>query len=156
MSAFTENMIVSPLPSGRTWVLRKQFSYDVGTKGSGETIKVQAGFITDFASVPRLFWWIFPKWGKYGNAAVIHDYLYWVQEEKYPKERADEIFLEAMMVLNTGKLTADILYCAVKYFGRFAWSGNKKAKSRGRKKFIPLPEETTEIPQIQLKDFIRQ
>ncbi len=156
MSAFTENLIVSPLPDGRTWVLRKQFSYDVGTEGSGETIKVPAGFITDFASVPRPFWWIFPKWGRYGNAAVIHDYLYWAQEEQYPKNRADEIFLEAMMVLNTGKLTADILYCAVKYFGRFAWNSNKKAKSQGRKKFIPLPEETIEIPQIQLKDFTQQ
>lgn len=80
MSVFTENLIVSPLPDGNTWVLRRKFSYDVGQEGSGETIAVPAGFITDFASVPRPLWAVFPKWGKYGNAAVIHDYLYWVQD----------------------------------------------------------------------------
>lgn len=154
MSVFTENLIVSPLPDGKTWVLRKRFSYDVGEEGSGETIAVPAGFMTDFASVPRLFWVFYPKWGKYGNAAVIHDYLYWVQDEKYPKKRADEIFLEGMLVLGVRKFTAKILYWAVKYFAIFAWYSNKKAKQKGEKKFIDMPDVIMEIPQIELKDFL--
>jgi len=154
MSAFTENLIVSPLPNGKTWVLRKDFSYDVGEEGSGETIKVPAGFITDFASVPRLFWIFFPKWGKYGNAAVIHDYLYWVQESKYPKKKADEIFLEGMFVLNVKKCTAKILYWSVKYFACLAWKGNKKDKAKGVNKFIDIPEEKVEIPNMELKGFL--
>jgi len=154
MSVFTENLIVSPLPDGRTWVLRKTFSYDVGEEGSGETIRVPVGFITDFASVPRLFWSIFPKWGKYGNAAVIHDYLYWVQDEQYPKKRADEIFLEGMLVLNVKKITAKILYWAVKYFAQSAWNDNKKDKEKGIKKFIDISQEITEIPKMELKGFL--
>jgi hypothetical protein len=154
MSAFTENLIVSPLPNGKTWVLRKEFSYDVGEESSGETIKVPAGFITDFASVPRVFWTLFPKWGKYGNAAVIHDYLYWVQESKYPKKRADEIFLEGMLVLNVKKCTAKILYWVVKYFACWAWKGNKEDKAKGVKKFIDIPEEKIEIPNMELKGFL--
>ena len=156
MSAFTENLIVSPLPNGKTWVLRKQFSYDVGEEGSGETIKISAGFITDFASVPRLLWALVPKWGKYGNAAVIHDYLYWVQPKEYPKEKVDDIFLESMLVLGVGNLKAKTLYHAVRILGRWAWNSNKKAKANGIKKYIDISDATMEIPQIVLKDFLLQ
>ncbi|MHC4498620.1 MAG: DUF1353 domain-containing protein [Planctomycetota bacterium] len=152
MSIFTENLIVSPLPDGKTWVSRKAFSYDVGEEGSGETIKVPAGFITDFASVPRLFWAFFPTWGKYGNAAVIHDYLYW--EQSYPRERADGIFLEGMLVLGVEKGKAKLLYNAVKHFGKRAWGRNKKAKKKGVKKFIDITDEIIEIPKMELKGFM--
>lgn len=156
MSIFTENLIVSPLPNGKTWVLRKRFSYDVGEEGSGETVKVPAGFITDFASVPRVLWTLVPKWGKYGNAAVIHDYLYWVQPEEYSKDRVDEIFLESMLVLGVGRAKAKTLYYAVSICGGLSWNANKKAKSKGVKKFIDIPETTMVIPQIELKDFVVQ
>jgi hypothetical protein len=152
MSAFTENLIVSPLPDGKTWVLRSKFSFYLGATEDSETIVVPAGFITDFASVPRIFWWIYPKWGKYGNAAVIHDYLYSAQLEKYPKKWADEIFLQGMQVLNVGKFTARILFWAVKYFGRWAWNNNSKQK--GRNKFIDMPADIMQIPQISLKGFL--
>lgn len=36
---------------------------------------VPAGFATDLASVPRLFWRLFPRDGDYRKAAVVHDYL---------------------------------------------------------------------------------
>lgn len=156
MSAFTENLIVSPLPDGKRWVLRKQFSYDVGEEGSGETIVVPAGFITDFASIPRAFWAILPKWGKYGNAAVVHDYLYCTQPEQYCRRRADEIFLEAMLVLNVGKCTAKTMYYAVRWFGRIGWNKASELKGKRKDKFVELPEEILEIPQLLLKDFVLQ
>ena len=62
MSRFTEILTVSPLPNGRSWVLRQPFGYDVGHKDSGETIEVPAGFTTDFASIPRFLWGILPCW----------------------------------------------------------------------------------------------
>ena len=73
MSSFTENLIVSPLKDGKSWVVRKEFFYDIGFEGSGDTIVVPVGFVTDFASVPQFFWGIFPTWDKYGKASVIHD-----------------------------------------------------------------------------------
>ncbi len=152
MSVFTENLVVSPLPDGRTWVLRKDFSYDVGKENSGETITVPTGFITDFASVPRLFWMFFPRWGKYGNAAVIHDYLYWKQEKKYPRKKADEIFLEGMRdALNVSKIKSGTLYTAVRIGGKSAWNKNKKDKQKGIRKFIKLTGEMIEIPKMILK-----
>ena len=128
MSRFTHTLLVSPVPDGKRWVIKSDFGYDVGEEGSGETINVPVGFITDFASVPRLLWWLFPKWGKYGNAAIIHDYLYW--QQKYTRKRADEIFLEGMGVLNVNKYVKCALYYAVRWFGCCAWASNKKAKEQ--------------------------
>jgi hypothetical protein len=126
MSRFTDELIVSPLPDGRTWVIRSDFGYDIGEEGSGMTIHVPIGFKTDFASVPRLLWAFIPRWGKYGNAAVIHDILYW--DQKYPRKEADTIFLEAMTVLNVSKLLRHVIYYAVRLFGWYAWIQNKKKK----------------------------
>lgn len=94
MSKFTDILTVSPLADGRTWVLRKKFGYDIGEKGSGNSIDVPIRFMTDFASVPRLFRGLVSKWGKHGNAAVIHDYCYWTQT--CCRKDSDKIFREAM------------------------------------------------------------
>ena len=84
MSRFTEALVVTPLADGNTWVIVRPFGYDVEREGSGDRIDVRVGFMTDFASIPRLFWIALPKWGKYGNAAVIHDWLYWTQRRSRP------------------------------------------------------------------------
>jgi len=73
-----------------------------------------------------VLWSFIPRWGKYGNAAVIHDFLYW--EQKLSKEEADRIFLEAMDVLEVTLLKRKLIYFAVKYFGRCVWNKNKKKK----------------------------
>ena len=143
MSRFTEILIVSPLADGRTWYLRKEFGYDVGREGSGETISVPVGFLTDFASVPRPLWWLLPLWGRYGNAAVIHDYCYW--EQHYTRKRTDMIFLEAMAVLKVGSITRHTMHLAVRLFGSIAWWNNRYRKRSGKSKIAKrLPEKSTE------------
>lgn len=121
MSSFTSSLIVSPMPDGKRWVVRRAFSYDVGAEGSGTTVTVPAGFVTDFASVPRPIWWILPKWGRYGNAAVIHDYLY--ASKLYSRPTADAWFLEAMGVLGVRPLTRWVMYKAVRWFGWLRYRG---------------------------------
>lgn len=143
MSKFTELLVVTPLPDGRKWVIMKDFSYAVGNEDSEEVIYVPIGFVTDFASVPRPLWWLYPKWGKYGNAAVIHDYLYWSQ--KYTKKKADLIFLEAMKVLGVNKITSFIMYKAVSWGGYFAWASNKKQRLKGYCKVLKVfPQKVTD------------
>jgi len=97
MSSFTTPLIVSPMPDGRKWKLIRPFNYGVGSKGSIDRITVPAGFVTDFASSPPPVWFIIPPWGRYGKAAVIHDYLY--QTKRRTRKEADLIFREAMAVL---------------------------------------------------------
>ena len=108
MSRFTEVLLVSPLADGRTWVTRKEFGYDIGEEGSGDTIDVPKGFMTDFASVPRPLWAFLPRWGKYGNTAVIHDYCYWDQSRS--RKESDLIFRETMQVLKVPNCTIRLMY----------------------------------------------
>lgn len=144
MSSFTEALMVSPLKNGKQWVTRREFIYDVGEEGSGDVVSVPIGFITDFASVPRLFWTILPKWGKYGNAAVIHDYLYMSQERS--RKESDDIFYEGMVVLGTNKIIAKIMYYAVRIFGGFAYYKDNK-----RKYFFETSEEMVNVPFMDIK-----
>jgi hypothetical protein len=44
-------------------------------RGARDTFVVPAGFRTDFASVPRVLVWLFPRFGRYTLAAVLHDWL---------------------------------------------------------------------------------
>lgn len=145
MSRFTEILVVSPLADGRTWVTRKEFGYDIGEEDSGNSIDVPTGFMTDFASIPRPLWAILPRWGKYGNAAVIHDYCYW--EQSRPRKEADLIFREAMGVLEVPAFTAGLMYWAVKLFGHFAWLGNTQMKVKGLSRIAKaMPEKSTDVP----------
>src|SRR6185436_15352173 len=122
MSRFTDILLVSPLADGKTWVVMRPFGYAVGSEESGDVINVPVGFQTDFASIPRLFWVILPKWGRYGNAAVLHDWLYWEQQRS--RSQSDAVFLEGMVVLEVKTLTRQILYWAVRLFGSLAWYRN--------------------------------
>lgn len=92
------------------------FIYFVGNISSEEQIVVPEGFITDLASIPRVFWNILPPNGQYAKAAVLHDYLY--QNAIKNKAYADGIFLEAMEVLGVAKWKRVLMYRAVRLFGR--------------------------------------
>ena len=150
MSRFTEILKVSPLPDGKNWVIIKDFGYDVGKEDSGNKINVPIGFITDFASVPRFLWWFIPRWGKYGNAAVIHDYCYW--EQQYNRKEVDNIFREGMEVLRVENARIFILHWAVRLFGYMAWGKNRRMKDRGFKKVLkPLPAKVADWNRIKIQ-----
>lgn len=126
MSSFTTRLIMEPHDDGCTWELIEPFTYDVGELGGDDSITVPKCFRTDFASVPRVFWRVFPPWGKYGKAAVLHDYLYAVQDR--PRAECDKIFLEAMEVLAVSWISRHTIYHAVRLGGWLAWRGHKKLK----------------------------
>src|SRR5574341_189736 len=129
MSSFTDALVVSPLADGKTWVVLRDFGYDVGAENSGDHIGVAIGFQTDFATIPRPFWAILPRWGRYGNASVVHDWLYWVQTR--PRREADTILLEAMGVLGVTSLVKYTMYWGVRLFGWRAWYRNQADRASG-------------------------
>lgn len=101
--------------------------------------------MTDFASVPRLLWVFLPCWGKYGNAAVIHDYLYW--EQQRPRKEADGIFREAMGVLGVSPFKKWVMHLAVSVFGGFAWRGNTARRRQGPSRIAAtMPVKSTDVP----------
>lgn len=86
-------------------------------------VEVPRGFISDGASVPRLLWSWIPPLGRYGQAAVLHDYLRVVKEFRVEgtdnihyvtTKESDDLFLEAMEVLKVGWFKRNIMYLAVR------------------------------------------
>lgn len=153
MSQFTDALVVSPLADGKTWVIVRNFGYDVGAENSGDHIGVAIRFQTDFASIPRLFWVILPKWGRYGNATVVHDWLYWTQTR--PRREADAILLEAMGVLGVTPLVKYAMYWAVRLFGWLAWYRNQADRASGFDRVLP-DLHLKSVVQSQRKGTLRQ
>jgi len=101
--------------------------------------------MTDFASIPRPLWIILPRWGKYGNAAVIHDYCY--LEQSRSRLESDRIFRQAMGVVNVAKCTICVMYCAVRLWGWLAWAGSKGKKKKGIDRIAAtMPVKSVEVP----------
>lgn len=127
MSRFLDQLVVSPLADGLQWVLMADFRYqsDIGDV----TITVPKGFITDFASIPRQLWALFPPWQRYGAAAIIHDHEYW--KNFLSREEADNVLREAMQVLGVDNATIVEIYTAVRAFGQGAWDHNRQLKASG-------------------------
>lgn len=65
--------------------------------GRREDFTVLPGFSTDFASVPRALVWLFPRYGAYSRAAILHDYLW--RTNVVPRRDADGLFRRAMREL---------------------------------------------------------
>lgn len=129
MSAFTqkENPIGRYLDNGKDFQLLEPLVYHVGEEGSEEVIIVPSGSITDWASIPKFLQPVLPNtYGK--RAAIIHDYLYRTNGlgGLYSRKRSDEIFLEALIVLNVPRAIASTLYSGVRIGGWLPWSKYKK------------------------------
>ena len=125
MIRFGHDCALSPYEDGVTWWLYWPVVY----YGSRGVIRVPRGFDTDFASIPGPFTNILPRWGKYGRAAIIHDWLYWTQ--RCSRKEADDTLLEAMYVLGVAEWQRNAIYRAVRLFGWIAWRDNARLVKEG-------------------------
>lgn len=116
---------------GRKWEVRQPFEFCLGAPDGPERIIIPVGFITDFASIPRLLWPVLPPTGRYGKAAVIHDWLYQKRIIEIPglpgfrlcdRAEADHILLEGMQVLGVGWWTRSTVYSGVRSGGWHSWN----------------------------------
>lgn len=127
MSKFPDPLICEHV-SDDIWKLHEPFRFIHNRLGVlEETIVVPAGYETDFASVPGIFWSLVPKDGQYDGAAVIHDFLYGMKgkdvEPPRTRHECDDIFLDGMAVLNVPKWKRDIMWFAVRIGGWLPWGG---------------------------------
>jgi hypothetical protein len=97
-------------------------------------VEVPKGFVTDLASIPRVFWSLLRPDGEYVYPAIIHDYLYWTQVTS--REDADLIFRLAMKDFNIDTVTALTIYKAVRIGGGAAWQENSDRKKHGEHRII--------------------
>lgn len=122
MSRFTTPAILEML-GHYNWRVYEPFEFSL-SDDSSDVISVPAGFVTDLASVPRIFWTLLPPDGKYAKAAIIHDYLY--DNALRTKREADRIFLDGMTVLGVPRWKRTIMYYAVRLFGRGMYTNRYK------------------------------
>lgn len=116
MARFTEDITVANRLSGRVheWTLCQPLSYRLVDRYDSEVVNVPTGLVTDFASVPRPFWFWVAPWGRHGRAAVVHDHLYRLGSVTDPvagtmrrpsKREADRIFRQAIAILDRAILS---------------------------------------------------
>ena len=63
------------------YVLHQPISWmpDPAQRQQYPSVTAPKGFVTDLASIPRVFWSALRPDGLYAYAAILHDYLYWTQ-----------------------------------------------------------------------------
>ena len=98
------------LGSGR-YELLNDLEYSV----NGEKLKVEKGFVTDFASVPRALHWLFSRNSLQSRASIIHDYLYSTGVKS--RKDSDVIFKNLLRNDYATCLTGILMYLAVRIFG---------------------------------------
>ena len=80
------------------------------------------GLHTDFASVPRMFVWFLPRYGRYTKAAILHDHLWKEEVNKkgtLSRRDADGIFRQAMRSLEVPFFRRWIMWTAVRWVSLF-------------------------------------
>lgn len=128
---FLGKVVVTPiLPEGRRWTLVESFGY----QGKTDRFEVPAGFTTDFASVPRVVVWLLPRYGRWTQAAVLHDFLWHLAGRgDIDKFDADGIFNRALRELEVPFLRRWIMWSAVRW-----GAGPRSWFSRGMRPFVQM------------------
>ncbi len=113
------NLVLRPVGKDyNKYELLNDYYYEV----NGYVIHVPKGFVTDLASVPRIFWAVFPPFGRYTPAAIVHDFLYSEYNNTgINRTLADKIFLFIMKELGVGYFKRQAMYRGVRMFGEMAW-----------------------------------
>lgn len=95
------------------WELRSTI---VVRLSNGDYVTIPYGFVTDFASVPKLFWSAISPIGKTKLASLIHDYIYVTQI--YDRDFADKEFYKWLQFLQPNKYVRNkVMYYCVNFFG---------------------------------------
>jgi hypothetical protein len=98
------------------------------TLTNGERIIIPVGFVTDFASVPRLLRGIVQPAGNHNLATLIHDYLYdqrysITNKADWKKDRlfADQEMLHWLKIAGASWIKCQLMYLAVRIGGKSWW-----------------------------------
>lgn len=116
---FTDSRVRVEQLTGTTWRLLHSISYDGWT--------VPKGYVTDFASVPKVTAWLIPSSGEYNAAAIVHD---WLITDVLPtgavtSREVDRVFREAMKALGVKTARRWLMWAGV----RLGAIGNPRRRS---------------------------
>lgn len=118
----------------RRWRLLDACPYHLRAPDGQEWVDVPAGFVTDFGSIPRAFWWMpgLSPFGKLRRAYAVHDKLYQAPVVRTAttaraigREEADQTLLEACDVLGANWVNRRVIYRGVRMGGWIAWNRHR-------------------------------
>jgi hypothetical protein len=102
-----------------TWTTLRPMEFEIEDRG---TLIVPAGFNTDLASVPRMFWNILPPFGAYEEGAVGHDLIYrsgggMTNIGTFTRAEADDFLAACMEFCECPRWQRVAIYRALRLFG---------------------------------------
>ena len=122
-------LLLMPLPTriGGSFASQSDGCLPKSMARASNALTCRRDFVTDLASVPSYLWSVLQKTGRYGNAAIYHDWLYW--EQSVPRSFADRVFDRAMHDMGVDASTRRLMWAGVRVFGGSYWEQNKLAKA---------------------------
>ena len=137
---FVGSVVIELQKDGRGALTMEPFTY---VDPTGALWEVPKGAFTDGASIPQVFWILYPPFvGKYRDSAVMHDYYCNVQSRGW--RDTHKAFYYAMRANGVDEIVAKTMYSAVFHFGPRWGIGSKK---RG-----PLSEFPPEVQREKLEE----
>ncbi len=119
--------VVSTALNKDYWRVMDAFKFYMDDPSDERWVYVPLHYLTDGATVPRFLWGLIPPWGRYGQAAVLHDYLcetLTVIEQGKPvaitRTQADKALKEAMEALDVPRWKRNVMYIGVRIYGTLA------------------------------------
>jgi hypothetical protein len=138
MSGFLSTLAIREIDGDdRRWILLEPCVYHLRSPHGDEWVEAPTHFVTDFGSIPRLFWNIrgLSPFGKLRRAYVIHDKLFLApvvrsagMARAIGLAEANAILIEAAEVLGANWLLRRIIWAGVATGGRLTWRRYRKAE----------------------------
>lgn len=93
----------------------------------GQEYKIQKGFHTDLASIPRFMWsFLSPRYSAFVTPAIIHDYLYNIDTKK-GRRFADDVLFAALRLNGVSYYTSMKFWTGVRTFGWIHFKKNRES-----------------------------
>lgn len=124
---------------GKRWIVRDGFTY---WHNKLEYVDVPSGFVTDFASVPRLLKALWPSpGGKWDLPAVVHDKAYkdgyvrniYGGKRAITRAEGDQMFRDGMEAQGVRETAEAWFYLGVRLGGWWAWNKHRKRDGKIKK-----------------------
>src|SRR3954470_19612230 len=113
---YGSDIVVKPLDATR-WQLMGPVCY----AGDTDRFLIPENYVTDWATIPRVVVWLFPRFGNHAKAAILHDYLL---TDALPAGRvtsvdADGLFRRAMRELGVPPVKRWLMWAGVRWGALF-------------------------------------
>ena len=122
LPTYLSPLIAEPLADGIHWINHERFFFE--SAELDRILCIPPGFITDFASTPRILWTLVgAPTGWYSKAAMTHDYCFDTPGVA-TFHQSNRVFREAMQIsAKHNALQQWALYEGVQVFGRSSYRG---------------------------------